>query len=155
MDLAQTVSAPALPAHDAVQSAPPAERSARPVRSDAPADRFMRRLLGIPEVQRSASTERKAHRGFQTSLLVSAIRCIVTYLLIPIVTPIVSFAGVLSAPIGIALCIVAAVSGVMSLRRFWVSDHRARWMYTWFIAVVFIVLAVAVTVDIMRIAGAL
>lgn len=135
--------------------APPVERSAPSVRSDARADRFMRRLLRVSEVKRSARTDREAHRGFQTSLLVSAVRCIVTYLLIPILTPIISFAGVLSAPIGIALCAVAFVSGTMSLRRFWASNHPARWMYTWFIAVVFLVLTVAVAVDVSRIVGAL
>lgn len=152
MDIVETVSAPASSPADTAPSAP---RYPTAARSNSAADRFMRRLLGISHVQRSAKTEREAHRGFQTSILVSAVRCIVTYLLIPILTPIVSFAGVLSAPIGIALCAVAFVSGTMSLRRFWASDHTARWMYTWFIAVVFVVLAVAVAVDITRIASAL
>lgn len=152
MDVIETApAATAAGTDDAGRSARPAQR----IRSNAPADRFMRRLLGITEVQRSARVEREAHRGFQVSLVVSGIRCLITYLLIPILTPIISFAGVLSAPIGIALCAVAAVSGVMSLRRFWSSDHPARWMYTWFIAVVFVVLAIAVSVDIARIAGAL
>lgn len=157
MDVAETVSTSTSAVTDRAPSEPaaPARRYPTAARSNSAPDRFMRRLLGISKVQRSAKTEREAHRGFQTSILVSAVRCIVTYLLIPILTPIVSFAGVLAAPLGIALCAVAFVSGTMSLRRFWASDHKARWMYTWFIAIVFVVLAIAVSVDITRIVSEL
>lgn len=112
------------------------------------ADRFMRRLLRITDVDRKASDG--AHTAFRTSVLVSAVRCLITYLAIPVLVPLVSFAGVVAAPIGIALCIVAVVNGVVSVRRFWTSHHRARWMYTWFMVVVFAVLAVALYADISR-----
>lgn len=123
--------------------------------SNAPADRFMRRLLRIPAVQKSAATERDAHRGFRTSLIVSGLRCLVSYLLVPILVPIIGFAGVLAAPLSIAMCVVAGVNGVYSVRRFWLSNHRARWMYTWFIAFIFVVLAIALVSDISRLVGAL
>ncbi|WP_460801549.1 hypothetical protein [Microbacterium sp. GXF6406] len=122
--------------------------------SDSPADRFMRRLLRITTIQKSVKTEREAHRGFRTSMIVSGVRCLITYLLVPILVPIIGFAGIVAAPIGIALCLIAAVNGVVSVRRFWLSDHRARWMYTWFIAFVFVVLAIAMVADIARIVGA-
>jgi hypothetical protein len=41
------------------------------------------------------------------------------------------------------------------VRRFWIGDHRYRWMYTWFIAIVFVILAIAMATDISRIASAL
>lgn len=88
-------------------------------------------------------------------MIVSGIRCLVTYLLVPVLVPIIGFAGIVAAPIGILLCIVAGVSGVYSVRRFWASNHRCRWMYTWFIAIVFVVLAIALVTDIARIVGAL
>lgn len=136
----------------------PARPAARrtPARSNHPADRFMRRMLWIPETEpvRSDQTDREAHRSFRTSLIVSGVRCLITYLLVPILVPIVSFAGVLAAPVGIVLCVVAAVNGVVSLRKFWTSNHRTRWMYTAFIAVVFVVLAVALATDIARLVAA-
>lgn len=118
----------------------------------SPADRFMRRLLRVDRqrVDRSARTEREAHRSFRTSMIVSGIRCLVAYLLIPILVPVMGFAGVLAAPIGIALCGVAYVTGVYSLRKFWVSNHRSRWMYTGFIAVVFVILAIMIAADVSR-----
>ncbi|SJM52977.1 hypothetical protein [Gulosibacter sp. 10] len=118
------------------------------------ADRFMRRLLRVRTIEKSVKNEREAHRGFQISMVVSGVRCLITYLLVPILVPVLGFAGVLAAPIGILLCVVAAVNGVISVRRFWTSDHRAKWMYTWFIAVVFVVLAIALATDIARLLGA-
>ena len=124
---------------------------------ESAADRFMRWLLRAPVRDRSAEqtveSERIAHRGFRISMVVSGVRCLITYLLIPILVPIVSFADVFSAPIGIALCLVAFVSGIVSVRRFWISNHRSKWMYTGFIAIVFIILTIAVAFDIAGLVG--
>lgn len=58
-----------------------------------------------------------------------------------------------STPIGIALCVVAVVNGIISVRRFWRSDHPHRWTYTGFIGVVFVILAVAMVSDLSRLGG--
>ncbi len=130
----------AIDAGATVQASDIGERSA--------ADRFMRRLLRVSV--KDTTVVGDAHKAFRTSVVVSGIRCMVSYVLIPILIPVLNIAGVLAAPIGIALCAVAVVNGVISVRRFWVSDHRSRWMYTWFMAVVFAVLAVALYADISR-----
>ncbi|SJN45676.1 hypothetical protein FM104_14195 [Microbacterium esteraromaticum] len=44
---------------------------------------------------------------------------------------------------------------MISLRKFWRSDNRYRWMYTAFILVVFIVVAITVSVDISEIVSTL
>lgn len=111
----------------------------------------MRRLLRISDTDTTAIMG--AHRAFQTSLIISGIRCLITYLLVPIVVPILSFARVIAAPLGIALCVLAVINGIASVRRFWIANHRARWMYTGFISFVFLVLAVALTTDIARLAS--
>ncbi len=110
-------------------------------RSKGAADRFMRRLLGVRGVDKRQGDG--AHRTFRIAVIVSGIRCLITYLLIPILVPLASFAGWVAAPVGIALCVLAVVNGVVSVRRFWSSDHARRWMYTAFMAVVFIILAIA------------
>ena len=102
-----------------------------------------------------ADVAQGAHRAFRTSVVVSGIRCLITYVLVPVLVPLLSFIGVLAAPIGIALCVVAVVNGVISVRRFWIADYRGKWMYTWFIAVVFVVLGFALAADIGRLAGQL
>lgn len=117
-------------------------------RSDAAADRVMRRLLRVDGLDPSASTG--AHRAFRTSVLVSAVRCLITYLLIPILVPLLSLSGWVAAPIGIVLCVIAVVNGVVSVRRFWMADHPRRWVYTGFMAVVFVILGVAMVSELHR-----
>lgn len=134
-----------------LSSLPAQEEDLSTSAAEPAADRFMRRLLRVDRIEKSHRMEQKAHRGFRVSMVVSGVRCLITYLLVPILVPIIGFAGILAAPIGIALCLVAGVNGVISVRRFWAGDHRAKWMYTWFIAVVFVVLAVALATDISRI----
>ncbi len=112
------------------------------------ADRFMLRLLRISTTDRSKAAG--AHRALRTSMIVSALRCVITYVALPVLAPVVGFAGALATPLGIALSAAALASGTISLRRFWVSDHRGKWMYTAFIAVVFAVIAVTLTIDITK-----
>ena len=130
----------------------PARRSMVSTTPETAADRFMRRLLRVRLTDRNLDAA--AHRRMRLALFVSAIRCIVTYVLIPVLVPLLSIAGVLAAPVGIALCAVAVVSGVAALRRFWSTNHKGRWMYTAFIAVVFAILAVGLVADISHLAGA-
>lgn len=125
--------------------APPRVRG---YRSDSAADRFMRRLLGVGAVDKRQGEG--AHKTFRIAVIVSGVRCLITYLLIPVLVPLASFAGWVAAPVGIALCVVAVVNGVVSLRRFWSSDHARRWMYTWFMAVVFVILAIALYSELSR-----
>lgn len=117
-------------------------------RSYSAADRAMRRMLRVDGLDRSAS--KGAHRAFRTSVLVSAVRCLITYLLIPILVPLLSLSGWVAAPIGIVLCVIAVVNGVVSVRRFWLADHPRRWVYTGFMCVVFVILAVAMISELHR-----
>ena len=117
-------------------------------RSDRVADRLLRRALGITSVDRKSGEG--AHRTFRISVVISALRCLITYLAIPVLIPILSLAGWVAAPVGVALCVIAAVNGVISLRRFWRADHPHRWTYTAFIGVVFVVLAISTITELGR-----
>ena len=117
-------------------------------RSDGVADRLMRRILGVGGPDRRSTAG--AHRAFRVSVMVSAVRCLITYVLIPVLVPILSLSGWVAAPIGLALCLLAVVNGVVSVRRFWRADHPQRWMYTAFLGVVFVILAVALVSDLAR-----
>jgi prepilin signal peptidase PulO-like enzyme (type II secretory pathway) len=114
----------------------------------------MRALLRIPPEHRSPAASAKetqsAHLALRLSLVISGLRCVATYLVIPILVPVVSFLGVVAAPISIALCLVAMVSGIAGVRRFWISDHRGKWIYTYFMVFVFIILAIFLATDITR-----
>ncbi|EYT49346.1 hypothetical protein M3F59_01875 [Brachybacterium muris] len=125
----------------------PAARPGR-FRSDGTADRAMRRLLGITGTDLRSGEG--AHKAFRVSVVISALRCVITYVAIPVLIPILSLAGWVAAPVGLALCAIAAVNGVVSLRRFWRADHRHRWTYTAFITVVFVILAISTVTELSR-----
>lgn len=112
-------------------------------------ERFMRALLRVRPAKNPALAG-SAHRAFRASLIISAVRCLITYVAVPILVPLISFAGVVAAPIGIVLCVYAVVNGIVSVRRFWSADYRGKWMYTWFMLVVFIILGFALFSDISR-----
>lgn len=106
----------------------------------------MRRMLGV-EGEAVPGAVFDAQNKLRSSIIISGIRCIITYLLVPIVTPIIGFMGVVAAPVAIGLSVLAIVLGYNSLKRFWLADHRLRWRYTIFIAVVWVLLAVGIVVD--------
>ncbi|HJR91903.1 MAG TPA: hypothetical protein VJ938_05650 [Acidimicrobiia bacterium] len=113
------------------------------------ADQVMRRLLRI-EGDPVPGAVFDAQNKLRSSIIISGIRCIITYLLVPIVTPFIGFMGTVAAPVSIALSIIAIGFGYNSLRRFWLADHRLRWRYTTFIAVVFVLLVVGIGLDVAR-----
>lgn len=117
---------------DLVTTAVPAPEAAPrelagPQRSTA--DLFMRQLLRISDAQpRLGETELRS--AFSRSILVSATRCLLTYLVIPFLIPVLGVAAELAPWIGVPLGSLAIVFNVKSIRRFWRADHRWRWGYT-------------------------
>ncbi|MDX2379896.1 MAG: hypothetical protein QNM02_09080 [Acidimicrobiia bacterium] len=100
------------------------------LQSSSPADRFMRRLLRLPEGKTSTAAE--ARSAFQKSLLITSCRCLLMYIALPFVLPIVGIASGVGPMIGLVIGILAIVSIIYSIRRFWRADHSKRWHYTIF-----------------------
>jgi ABC-type iron transport system FetAB permease component len=104
------------------------------MQSNAPADRFMRRLLRLPEGKTSTAAE--ARSAFQKSIVITACRCVVMYLVLPFVLPVVGVASGVGPAIGLTIGILAIIAIVYSIRRFWRADHPKRWHYTAFATVI-------------------
>lgn len=108
-------------------------RGACPVAHDgagrSPADVFMRRLLRIQERPAGVTTA-AAYSAFQRSMLISATRCLLTYVVFPFVLPAVGFATGVGPIVGIVIGVLAIVCDVFSVRRFFAVDHRWRWHFT-------------------------
>jgi hypothetical protein len=102
------------------------------------ADRFMRRLLRLPEGQTSTAAE--ARSAFQKSLFISTCRCLLMYIVFPFVLPAVGIARGVGPAIGVVIGALAMVSIVYSIRRFWRANHSKRWHYTIFGAVIIVFL---------------
>ncbi len=100
-----------------------------PASSRAPRDRTMRRLLRVPD-RRPAASEDSAHRIFSISIVLSALRCLLTYIILPVLSPLLGAATSVGPEIGIPLAVVALIFDVRGIRRFWLADHRWRWQMT-------------------------
>jgi hypothetical protein len=107
----------------------------------------MRRLLRVgDDVDKNAILG--ARRNTTAALVISGIRCTITYLLIPVLTPVLGFLQVLGPPLTITLSVAAIGMGISGVRRFWMADHRHRWAYTWFIALVNVLLVIGIGFEI-------
>jgi hypothetical protein len=101
-----------------------------PAVAPSSADRFMRRLLRLPEGQTATADE--ARSAFQKSLFISTCRCMLMYVVFPFVLPAVGIARGVGPYIGLTIGLLAMVSIVYSIRRFWRANHSKRWHYTIF-----------------------
>lgn len=79
------------------------------------------------EVPNARATE----RAFGWSMVVSGIRCTLTYVAFPFVLPLVGIAPGVGPALGLAIGSVAIVSNVVSFRRFQRSSHRWRVPAMW------------------------
>src|SRR5918999_2468890 len=89
----------------------------------------MRRVLRLPpDTQRGSRAA--AQQAFSRSVWISAARCLLTYIVLPILGPIVGIAGDVGPVLGLTVGAVSMVAIVASIRRFFATDHRWRWRYT-------------------------
>ncbi len=92
------------------------------------ADELVRRVLRIRE-RPPHVTSASAYTAFQRSMLISAIRCTLTYVVFPFVLPAVGFATGVGPWLGIVIGVVAIGCDVFTIRRFFAVDHRWRWHF--------------------------
>ncbi len=111
------------------------------------ADVAVRRLLRIPDGP--PAPEGAAQRAFSTSILVSATRCLLTYIVLPFLAPVLGLAAGVGPAVGIPIGIVAIVANILTIRRFWAADHRWRWAYTAIALTVIALLLVLMVEDIL------
>jgi hypothetical protein len=115
------------------------------------ADVAVRRLLRIPDGP--PAPEGAAQRAFSTSILVSATRCLLTYIVLPFLAPVLGLAAGVGPAVGIPIGIVAIVCNILTIRRFWAADHRWRWAYTAIALTVIALLLVLMVEDILDLVG--
>ena len=97
-------------------------------RDETPAaEAFVRWLLRVPS---TAPPGEAARSMFGASILLSTVRCLLTYVLLPVLKPVVDLSGGVGPVLGLVLAAVSAVAIVAAMRRFWAAGHRWRWGYT-------------------------
>ncbi|MBS1847455.1 MAG: hypothetical protein JST73_04195 [Actinobacteria bacterium] len=115
--------------------------------SRSAADRFMRRALFIRDPDPTVP-DAKVNKLFETSILISAIRCTLAYVVFPIFAPALYAASSWGPAIGLTIGSVALVFDVAGMRRFWKADHRWRWPMTGIYACVMVLVVILAVHDI-------
>jgi hypothetical protein len=116
-------------------------------RARSGADLRMRRLLRLPEDGPRVSIF-EAQRAFGRSIALSATRCMLTYVMIPLLGPLLGLSGAVGPVVGLALGAVSMIAIVMATRRFFAADHKWRWWYAGVGGVILVLLAVQAVIDI-------
>jgi hypothetical protein len=89
-----------------------------------------------------------ATRGFSTSILISAVRCTLTYVVLPFLTPLIGLAPGVGPVVGLVVGTVAIASNGFSIRRFWRADHRLKRPVTVLHVLVIVLLVVLIVHDV-------
>jgi hypothetical protein len=99
------------------------------------------------------SQEQQARSAFGTSMLISAIRCTLTYVVLPLLGPVLGLTGSVGPVVGLVIGAVSMVAIAFSIRRFWAIDSRFKWGYTIVGSAVFGLLVVQAIIDIADLIG--
>lgn len=103
----------------------PVQHDAGPVERSR-ADRFVRRVLRIEERPPGVSAA-SAYATFQRSMMISATRCTLTYVIFPFVLPAIGIVSGVGPILGVVIGVIAMTCDVFTIRRFFQVDHRWRW----------------------------
>ena len=129
--------------------APASAPSLVPTREMSPLDLKMRRLLRLPAGGPTASVA-SARRVFEVSIYISAARCLLTYIVLPFVFPIIGISTSATPAVGIPVSLIAVTADVMSIRRFWRADHKYRWHYTALASAIICAMVVLIITDLVH-----
>lgn len=94
-----------------------------------------------------ASPAGEPERLFSQSVLISGIRCVLTYVVFPFVAPIVGIASGIGSTVGLIIGTIAIVANLFSIRRFFRADHKYKWSVSALNAGIIILLLVLMVVD--------
>jgi ABC-type iron transport system FetAB permease component len=93
------------------------------------ADMVVRRVLRVRERPAGASA-RSAVSAFRRSMVISTIRCTLTYLVFPFVLPALGLVTETGVVLGMVIGVLAITCDVFTIRRFFSVDHKWRWHFS-------------------------
>ena len=96
-------------------------------------------------------TQDQANRTFSTSVLVSAVRCTLAYVVFPWLLPAFGLASGVGPALGLVIGPIAIAFNVASIRRFHASDHRWKWQITALNCAVIVLLSVLFVMDVRQV----
>jgi hypothetical protein len=111
--------------------------------TDTPAmlDRLIGTLLFVrPATQRAtfpsaeaatheAKTLQRTESAFNASMVLVGVRCVIQYVILPFVLPVLGIAADWARPLSLAVTVVGIVAIFFTLRRFWQINYRWKWQF--------------------------
>ena len=77
-----------------------------------------------------ASMTEAETRTFSLSMVISGIRCALTYVILPFLAPLIGLGSGVGPWIGLTLGLVAIGANLLSVHRFWSGDRKWKWHMT-------------------------
>ena len=96
---------------------------------------------------RDNAEDQPAEKVFSKSVVISGIRCVLTYVIFPFVAPLVGLTASVGAVVGVIIGVIAIVFNVASIRRFFAADHPYKWWASAMNAGVIVLLVVLFFID--------
>lgn len=116
------------------------------------ADLMVRKLLRVRERPVGVSP-RQAVNAFRRSMVISTIRCTLTYLVFPFVLPALGLVTDTGVVISIVIGTLAIICDIFSIRRFFAADHKWRWHFSTVAFTVICMLLALLVKDVVHMAG--
>ena len=101
----------------------------------------------------SEANEQGLYRSFNRSVVISGIRCTLTYVVLPYLAPLIGLSGSVGPALGLVVGVVAVVANIYTIRRFWSADHRWKKPVTAISAAVILLLVVLAVRDLQDLLG--
>ena len=86
-------------------------------------------------------------RSLRFSILISAIRCTLAYVILPFV-PFIGLAAGVGPAVGIPIALIALWANIASIKRHWHSDHRWKWPVSTLNVGIIVLLVILLVLDI-------
>ena len=123
-----------------------------PVVQRSQADIIVRKVLRIRE-RPSGASARHAVNAFRRSMIISTIRCSLTYLVFPFVLPALGLVTDTGIAISIVIGTLAIACDIFSIRRFFAADHKWRWPFSTVAFSVVCLLGILLVQDVVHMVG--
>lgn len=101
---------------------------------------------------REPRAEAEVHNLFSSSMVLSGLRCVLSYIVLPVLAPWIGAVPLVGPAIGLPIGIVALIFDVRAIRRFFVADHRWRWVAAALYLVIMVMVSYLVVRDIVHLA---
>lgn len=85
-----------------------------------------------PQIQPQSnidSQERSAENTFMFSMLFTGIRCVLEYILLPFVLPLLNLSDAIAVPVVLLANAIALAALAYSIRKFWIIDYKYKRAY--------------------------